>query len=123
MFALYKVWQPLEQSRTAGGAIMNYRPKVIKGTVKNTGTPLDGCTLSIGLWDYDKSSYHLYGWGDDVDEKVMQTMHQTDELYQDDTEEEFAKLWKAKEYEPDGVYCIDLDKVDVIEVIQEEVQS
>lgn len=102
---------------------MSYKPKVVRGTVKNTNTPLDGVTLHLSLWSWDNhSSYHLYGWDNEVDEKVMQAMYQEDELYKDIyTEEEFCELWKAKEYEPDMVYCIDLDKVDVIEVVQEEV--
>lgn len=101
-----------------------YKPKVIKGTVKNTNTPLDGATLYLGLWAYDNhESYHLYGWGNEADEKVMLAMKQADELYQDEPIEEFEELWKAKEYDPPGSYCIDLDKVDVLEVVQEEVSG
>lgn len=104
---------------------MSYKPKVIKGRVSNTDTPLDGCELFLSLWSWDNySSYHLYGWDNDVDENVMKTMYQADELYKEIyTEEEFLELWKAGDYEPDGVYCIDLDKVDVLEIIQEESDS
>ncbi|MDF2573041.1 MAG: hypothetical protein K0R55_4645 [Sporomusa sp.] len=52
---------------------MGYKPKVIRGTVKNTNTPLDGVTLHLALWSWDDhSSYHLYGWDNEVDVKVMQ---------------------------------------------------
>ena len=99
----------------------SYKPKIIKGKVHDTGYPVDGCVMLFSMWDYDNhDSWHLYGWDDDVDDAVMRTMHQTDEIYMDDTPEQFAKRWKAKEYEPDGAFCLDLDKVEVIEVLQEE---
>ena len=34
-----------------------------------------------------------------------------------------TKRWKAKEWEPQGVFCLDLDKVEVVEVVQEEVKN
>ena len=33
---------------------MEYRPRIIKGTVKNTGYPIDGHVLYFSQWDYDK---------------------------------------------------------------------
>ena len=42
---------------------MQYRPKIIKGTVKGTGWPIDGHTLYFSQWDYDnRENWHLYGW-------------------------------------------------------------
>lgn len=98
-----------------------YKPKIVKGKVHDTGHPIDGCVMLFSMWEYDNhESWHLYGWDDDVDDAVMRTMHQTDEIYMDDTPEQFAERWKSKEYEPDGVFCLELDKVEVIEVLQEE---
>lgn len=36
---------------------MQYRPKIIKGTVKGTGWPIDGHTLYFSQWDYARV-YH-----------------------------------------------------------------
>lgn len=91
----------------------------VKGKVKNTGWPIDGHILTLGVWDYDnRSSYHLNGWSEEDDEAIMLTMFQSmveagmeDESYRD----EFIRVWKAGEFEPDGVFCLDLDKIDVIE--------
>ena len=46
------------------GVIMgNYMPKIIEGKVSGTGWPIDGHTLFLSLWDYDKhESWHLYDW-------------------------------------------------------------
>ena len=101
-----------------------YLPKVVLGTVKNTNTLLDGLILSFSLWDHDNySSYHLWGYDPKDKEKFMKAMKEADELYQDETLEEFTKLWDSGEYDPPGAFCIDLDKVDLIEVIHEEVSS
>ena len=103
---------------------INYRPKVVIGKVKNTGWPIDGHELALALWDYDKHvSYHLWSWGDEADEAMMQTMYQTEQeagLCTFDSLEEFAVAWKAKEWEPDGVFMIPIECVDVLEVVQEE---
>lgn len=103
---------------------MGYKPKVIKGKVKNTGMPIDGHVLYLSLWDYDKyGSYHLYSWDDEETEAVMQTMYQAETaagFCSYDSLEQFCEAWKSGEYEPYGVFCIDLDKVEVLEVIQEE---
>jgi hypothetical protein len=94
--------------------------KVIKGVIKDTGLPIDGQTLFLGLWKWDNSeSYHLYTWDNSADEAVMKTMHQEDQLYGRMPLRRFRRIWKAGKWEPDGDYCIDLDKVDVIEVISE----
>ncbi len=58
--------------------------------------------------------------------KLLLTMHQSEEeaglcLY--DSLENFAKTWKAGEYEPECTFCLAPDNVDVVEVIQEEKQS
>jgi len=106
---------------------MNYQPKIITGAVKGTGWPIDGHTLYFSQWDYDNyDSWHLNGWDDADDEAVMLTMYQTEDeaglcLY--DTLEGFTKAWKAKEWEPQGSFCLDLNQVDIIEVKQEEAKN
>lgn len=100
---------------------MQYRPKIIKGTVKGTGWPIDGHTLYFSQWDYDnRESWHLYGWDEPDDEAVMQTTYQTETaaglcLY--DTLEGFTEAWKAKKWEPQGAFCLTLEQVDVVEVL------
>ena len=56
----------------------------------------------------------------------MLTIYQSEEeagLCVYDTLEDFTRAWKAGEYEPDGVFCLAPDNVDVLEVIQEEKRS
>lgn len=106
---------------------MGYQPKIIRGKVKDTGYPIDGRALLFSLWDYDNyESYHLCGWQNDDDEAVMLTIYRSEEeagigLY--DTLEEFTRAWKAEEYEPDGVFCLFPDNVEVLEVIQAKRRS
>ena len=106
---------------------MEYKPKIIKGTVKGTGWPIDGRTLHFSQWDYDNyDSWHLFGWDDADDEAVMETMFITEEkagLCCYDTLEDFAKDWKAKKWEPQGAFCLELAQVEVLEVVQQEVKN
>lgn len=103
---------------------MEYKPKVITGKVTGTGWPIDGHVLWFSQWDYDnRENWHLYGWEDSEDEAVMQTVFQTETeagLCLFDTLEKFAENWKAKKWEPQGSFCLPLDKVEVLEVKQEE---
>lgn len=105
---------------------MGYKPKIIAGKVKDTGYPIDGHVLYFALWDYDRDCWHLYGWEDADDEAVMLTVYETEreeaerEQWPIMTKDDFAKRWKAKEWEPRGVFCVPLEAVEVVEVKQEE---
>lgn len=106
---------------------MGYQPKIIRGKMKGTGYPIDGRELIFSLWDYDNyESYHLSGWSEGDDEAVMKTIYRSEEeaglcLY--DSFEDFARVWKAGDYEPDGVFCLTPDNVEVLEVIRAERRS
>lgn len=106
---------------------MGYQPKIILGKVKDTGYPIDGLELFFSLWDYDNfECYHLSHWRGDADEAVMKTIYQTENesgLYVYDDMESFTKAWKTGEYEPDGVFCLAPENVDVVVVVQEEKHS
>ena len=101
---------------------MKYEPKIVIAKVSNTGWPIDGHILLLTLWDYDNyESWHLFQWSNDAEQAVMETMFITETkagmcLY--NTLEEFTDHWD--EWEPEGVFCIPLDNVEVLEVIQEE---
>lgn len=103
---------------------MGYKPKLIRGKVKDTGYPIDGRELIFSMWDYDNYEYyHLDGWREEDNEAVIKTLYQSENeagicVY--DSLEDFARALKAGEYEPDGVFCLDLDNVDVLEIIREE---
>ena len=103
---------------------MGYKPRVLKGKVKGTGWPIDGHVLYFSQWDYDNhGSYHLYGWDDPDDEAVKETMYRSEVdagLNAYDTREEFEELWASKKWEPSGAFCLELDQVEVVEVLQEE---
>lgn len=98
-------------------------PKIITGRVTGTGWPIDGHVLTLSQWDYDNcSSWHLYSWEDADDEAVMLTMYQSmveEDMCDPDTLEIFKAEWMAGKFEAPGAFCIDLDKVEVLEVLQE----
>lgn len=106
---------------------MDYKPKIIKGIVKGTGWPIDGHMLYFSQWDYDNyESWHLFGWDDADDEAIMKTMFITETeagfcCY--DTIKEFIKEWKAGKWEAQGSFCLNLDQVESLEVIQQEVKN
>lgn len=102
---------------------MPYRPKIITGKVKDTGLPIDGHVLYFAMWDYDREHWHLYGWEDEHDEAVMLTMFQNETepcKLTRDYEKAFTEKWKAKQWEPDGAFSLELSQVEVLEVKQEE---
>lgn len=108
---------------------MPYKPKIIAGRVKGTGYPIDGHVITFSQWDYDnRESWHLYGWDEASDEAVMMTMYQAEKEAEreltgeppEDTLEDFMETWKAGEWEPDAAFCLPLDKVEVVTVLQEE---
>lgn len=96
--------------------------KVIEGKIKDTGWPIDGHVLKLSSWDYDNhENWHLYSWKTKDDPAVMETMFITETeagMCQYDTLEEFMKNWE--EWAPEGSFCIPLENVEVVKVIQEE---
>lgn len=102
-----------------------YKPKVIEGKINGTGWPIDGHSLMLSSWNYDNhDSWHLDYWKDEDDSAVMETMFITETaagmcLY--DTLEEFAEHWE--EWEPEGVFCIPLENVGVLRILQVETKE
>lgn len=102
---------------------MAYKPKVVKGRVSGTGQPIDGHVLFFSLWSYDNyEKFHLYGWEPEDDQAVMRTMYQTEKEagLTDKTFGAFQLDWKCGKWEPAGAFTLGLDKVEVLEVVQEE---
>ncbi len=102
-----------------------YKPKVIEGKISGTGWPIDGLNLMLSSWDYDNhESWHLDFWKDEDDQAIMETMFITETaagmcLY--DTLKEFAEHWE--EWEPEGVFCIPLENVEVLRILQIETKE
>ncbi len=97
-----------------------YKPLIIAGKVKDTGYPIDGHVLYFAQWDYDRETWHLYGWDDDADEAVMLTMFEQTEKKKGLTLETFTEKWKAKLWKPNAPFALLPDLVEVVEVKQEE---
>ena len=103
---------------------MEYKPKIVTGRVHDTGWPIDGHVLTFSQWEYDNhESWHLWSWEDADDVAVMETMFRslveagmTSEAWRDN----FVAEWQASRWDPPGAFCLDLDKVEVLEVLQEE---
>lgn len=100
--------------------------EVFKGTVVNTGWPIDGHRLTFAIWNHDKDSYHLFTWEDADDEAVMQTMYQTlleGGFISEDEKEAVIKSWKAGTFDDDfapGVFRVDLDKLADVEKVEQD---
>lgn len=99
-----------------------YKPKIIIGKISGTGWPIDGHKLYLTMWGWDNyESWHLYNWPDESDKAIMETMFITESgagMCEYESLEEFAEHWE--EWEPMGSFCIPLENVEVVEVIQEE---
>ena len=102
---------------------MAYKPLIVAGKVKNTGYPIDGRVIYFVMWDYDREFWRIYGWDEADDLAVMNTMF---ELEREDgfrTYESFSAFlenWKAGHWRPHEDYAFPLDKVEVVEIKQEE---
>ncbi len=93
--------------------------------IQKANAQFDGVELWLSLWSYDNySSYHIYGWKDDVDEKMMMGIYFMEQLHPypqyKDRLEEFIKDWKAKRYDPGCALCFEKNQVEELGVVQEE---
>lgn len=134
---------------------MGYMPKVIKCRLKTGGKTIEeireknrgqgltyrdfeniqrayeqfnGVVLYLSLWDYDNyESYHVSGWDDEVDEKMMMGVYYAEQTHPfpryKDKLQEFITDWKAKRYDPGCAMCFDKEDVEELEVIREEVKE
>lgn len=102
---------------------MAYKPKIIAGKVKDTGYPIDGRVIYFVMWDYDREFWRIYGWDEADDHAVMGTMYhleKEDGICAVETFDEFAENWKAGQWRPREDYAFPLDKVEGVEIKQEE---
>lgn len=134
---------------------MGYRPKVIKCRLKTGGKTIeeirekhkgqgltyrdfesiqkaneefDGIVLHLSLWAYDNyESYHIYGWSDEADEKMMMGVYYAEQTHPfpqyKEKLEKFIEDWKAKTYDPGCPMCFDKEEVEELEVVSEEVKE
>jgi hypothetical protein len=132
-----------------------YRPKIVKARLKTGGKSIseireqnkgqgltyrdfeniqkaneqfDGLVIYLSLWEYDNySSYHLYGWDNKDDERMMMGMYCAEQIHPAPQYkgklEEFIADWKAKAYDPGCVFGFEHSDVEELEVIQEEVKE
>lgn len=97
-----------------------YIPRIVMGKVKGTGLPIDGCTMYLSQWEYEDYRYfHLYGWPDEDDPAVMQSMYIAEMeagICEYDTLEGFAAAWET--WEPVLTFCLTSEQVDVVEELE-----
>ena len=100
--------------------------EIYKGTVVNTGWPIDGHEMLFGLLDYDnRSCYHLFTWGEKDDEAVMMTMFRTlvdGGFICEEDKDEFIMVWKDGMFDEvycPGPFCIELDKLVNVEKVDD----
>lgn len=91
----------------------------VRGLVKDTGYPIDGHVLYFSQWQYDNhTSWHLDDWETADDQAVMETLYEVEKAWAmaaHDTLEAFAVAWQRGEYQMDGVFCLELWQVEVVE--------
>ncbi len=92
------------------------------GIVTGTGWPIDGHKLIWAIWDYDRSSYHLFAWDDADDEAVMMTMFKTavEAGFIENDLEKFKAEWQSGEFEQPGVFSIPLDKLTDVRKVESD---
>lgn len=92
------------------------------------GNYFDGLVLYLSKWNWDNhESWHLYSWDDKDDEKVMLGIYEAEQYhpynrYKGDFEK-FQSDWKNEEYDPGMTFTFKDSEVEVLEVLQEEVES
>ena len=91
----------------------------IKGRVKDTGWPIDGHVLIFAKWRYDQEScWHLYGWEDQDDEAVRDTMFITlveAGFLSENEKKDFYASWADNSVDLPGAFSLDLNQVEVLE--------
>lgn len=92
--------------------------RVVTAKIKGTGWPVDGHVLYLAKWQYDPEYWHLWGWDDEADEAVMETVWQTeneDGMCPYDSKDEFVKAWKEHDWWPDGAFAFTADQVEDVQ--------
>ncbi|MBU5438312.1 hypothetical protein KQI42_09845 [Tissierella sp. MSJ-40] len=134
---------------------MGYVPKIIKCRLKTGGKTIeeireknkgqglayrdfkniqrayeqfDDVILYLSLWDYDNyESYHICGWDDEFDEKMMMGVYYAEQIHPfpqyKGKLQTFIADWKAKRYDPGCAICFNREDVEELEVISEEVKE
>lgn len=88
----------------------------------------NGVELYLSSWAYDHHGcWHLWNWETAVDERVKLGMYHAEQYkggspYKNNFKQ-FAEDWEKKTYDPVMVYTFPLDHVEVLEVLQEEVDT
>ena len=92
---------------------MNIECEFYKAKIKNTGLPMDNHIAIVGLWDYDKSSYHLNGWLIEDNDIFLKSMYEVEKI-DDLTFEEYKEMWNNG-YESCNPYCFENNQVEILE--------
>lgn len=84
---------------------------------------LDGVTAYMSLWDYDGGKdYHLDAWYKVDNDKVMMAFYYAEQISTYGTYldcfDGFKADWDAKTYEPDAVFCLDKEYVEVLGTVR-----
>lgn len=94
-------------------------------SVKRSLDLFDGVELFLSQWEFDGGvDYHIHGWNDDVDERVMEATYEAEQTHPmpqyKGKKEAFIADWKAGEYDPGCPFIFWPGDVEELEVMQEE---
>lgn len=90
------------------------------GTIKDTGWPIDGHRLALGIWDFSPETFSLIAWNERDDEALMMTLFicEVEAGFEEaDGLEAFKKTWDAGEYEWPGAFHFEKDQVCDVKMI------
>lgn len=103
---------------------MEYKTKIIKGKVQNTGYPIDGHVLTFSQLECDRrESWYLWDWDQSDDNAVMETMYRAEQdagLQNCETLAEFEQAWRAGTWSSPGAFVLPTDQVEVLETVKGE---
>ncbi len=89
--------------------------RVVTARIKGTGWPVDGHILYLAKLQYDPEYWHLWGWDEEADEAVMETVWQTENeagMSMYESKDEFVKAWKDHTWEAQGAFTFAADQVE-----------
>lgn len=94
------------------------------------GNYFDELVVYLSKWNWDHhEKWHLYNWEEADDEKVKLGIYEAEQYhpfaadrYKNDFEA-FKKDWEAGEYDPGMTFTFKDEEVEVLEVLQEEVDT
>lgn len=119
----FTTWEEYREKYTGQGFTVNDFKAMQK-----SDQYFNGLELYLSSWSYDQHGcWHLWNWEPGADERVKLAIYHAEQFkggseYENNFQK-FAEDWEKGVYDPGMVYTFPLDHVEVLEVLQEEVDT